>query len=216
MMLDKFLQAVDPRSDMIPNANPVAGNIPGTKLGLFDLISNMFGRNEFLTGLGIFGFLATLWTVYSILAYVISIVFLAFYVYASVQKKQYLDLQTEALRDKERLYDEQFRGRPQNSRLSDILRHTESDNPNDWKLAIIEADIILDDILKQRGYVGTTLGERLKNISSQQLVSLNDAWEAHKVRNRIAHDGADFVLTKRAAEETISRYRRVFSEFDIY
>ena len=45
--------------------------------------------------------------------------------------------------------------------------------------------------------------------------TLNDAWEAHKVRNRIAHDGADFVLTKRMVDETINRYLRVFEELGV-
>jgi len=69
--------------------------------------------------------------------------------------------------------------------------------------------------LKQRGYAGNSLGERLRSISPSQLSTLDDAWEAHKVRNQIAHGGADFVLTKRLAEETINRYRRVFGEFGI-
>ena len=70
-------------------------------------------------------------------------------------------------------------------------------------------------MLKQCGYVGNSLGERLRTITPSQLSSIDDAWEAHKVRNRIAHDGADFVLTKRMAEQTIAQYRRVFSEFGI-
>jgi len=119
------------------------------------------------------------------------------------------------LRDAERLYDEQFRGVIHSTRLQDVLTHSDSENPNDWKLAIIEADIILDDALKQKGYPGNSLGERLKNVSPQQLNSLQDAWEAHKVRNRIAHDGSDFILTKRIAEETIGRYRRVLSELGV-
>jgi hypothetical protein len=91
----------------------------------------------------------------------------------------------------------------------------ESSNPNDWKLAIIEADIILDDILKKQGYAGNSLGERLKSIAPSQLESLQDAWEAHKVRNNIAHQGADFILTQRLAQETITKYQRVFTEFGV-
>jgi hypothetical protein len=93
--------------------------------------------------------------------------------------------------------------------------HSTSSQPNDWKLAIIEADIILDDILKQKGYAGNSLGERLKSISPNQLESLQDAWEAHKVRNRIAHEGSDFILTQRMAQETVTRYQRVFNEFGV-
>jgi hypothetical protein len=140
---------------------------------------------------------------------------LVLYAYASTRRWQYFALGDKELRDAEDAYDEQYRGVRKATRLNDVLAHTASSNPNDWKLAIIEADIILDDILKQQGYVGSSLGERLKSIGTGELNSLNDAWEAHKIRNRIAHDGADFVLTQRLAEETINRYRRVFTEFGV-
>jgi len=162
-----------------------------------------------------FDFFSTAWSLYTILAYLVSIFLLVLYVYASIQKNLYVDLQTAQLREAERLYDEQYRGVAGNSRLQDVLKHSDSDNPNDWKLAIIEADIILDDVLKQHGYPGSTLGERLKSVSPGSLDSLQDAWEAHKVRNRIAHDGADFVLTKRIAQDTIVRYQKVFNEFGV-
>lgn len=177
---------------------------------IFSIFSGLFTGGE-----GFFGFLNSAWSVYTILAYIVSIIFLGLYVYASIHRNLYMDMQTQVLRDNERLYDEQFRDAPGNSRMKDVLLHTESDNPNDWKLAIIEADIILDEVLKQRGYSGNSLGERLKSISPSQLESLNSAWEAHKVRNRIAHDGADFVLTKRMVQETVANYQRVFAEFDI-
>jgi hypothetical protein len=178
---------------------------------------------EFLSSLGtgwfslagILAILSWLWSIYAIIAYIISILLLVLYVYASVRKNLYAEMQTQMLRDAERLYDEQFRGAVHSTRLQDVLTHSTSENPNDWKLAIIEADIILDDSLKQKGYPGNSLGERLKNVGPQQLNSLQDAWEAHKVRNRIAHDGADFVLTKRIAQETIARYQRVFTELGV-
>ncbi len=177
---------------------------------VFSVFGSLLGSNT-----GFFGFLNSLWSIYAIFAYIISIIFLVMYVYASVQRNQYIDLNTQILRDGEKLYDEQFRGALKNSRLQDMLAHTESENPNDWKLAIIEADIILDNLLKKHGYSGNSLGERLKNISPNQLETLNDAWEAHKIRNRIAHDGADFVLTQRLVQETITRYKRVFDEFGV-
>jgi len=192
---------------------------PQFGVDVFSVIGDKLGDSEgtahLFTGGGFFDLLNTIWFVYAILAYLVCILFLVMYVYASVRKKLYSDLQTEAIREGERLYDEKYRGAARNTRLKDVLTHIDSENPNDWKLAIIEADIILDDILKKRGYVGNSLGERLKSISVDQLASLNDAWEAHKVRNRIAHDGADFVLTKRIAQETVVRYQKVFKEFDV-
>lgn len=205
-MILKFLQAKDSLADNIPAANPLDGTLPGIS---FDSLSGLVSFG------GILAFLGALWSFYTVLAYIVTIILLILYVYASVKKNLYLGLQTQGLRDMEKLYDEQFSQSPHNNRLQDILNHSTSDNPNDWKLAIIEADIVLDDLLKQRGFIGSSLGERLKSISSGQMQNLNDAWEAHKIRNRIAHDGADFVLTKRIAQETIARYQRVFAEFGI-
>lgn len=205
-MILKFLQSPNSVTEAIPEAQPLAGTLPGLSFdGLVGVVS--LG--------GILSFLGVLWSIYTILAYIFCIILLALYVYASVQKNLWLGLQIQALRDMERMYDEQYRKGPRGNSLQSVLDHLSSDNPNDWKLAIIESDIMLDDILKQRGYLGTSLGERLKSISSDQLKTLNDAWEAHKIRNRIAHDGADFVLTHRVAQETIGRYQRVFAEFGV-
>jgi hypothetical protein len=44
--------------------------------------------------------------------------------------------------------------------------------------------------------------------------TLNQAWEAHKIRNAIAHQGADFLLSEREAKRVVSLYREVFQEFD--
>jgi hypothetical protein len=206
-MILKFLQGAQ-RNDLIPTSQGLQGDSLGLS-GLFDSIGSI------ISVVGVIGVLSTLWTFYTILAYIFSILLLVLYVYASIRKNLYLGLQSQILRDKERLYDEQYRGAPRSTRLQDVLSHSTSENPNDWKLAIIEADIILDDALKQKGFPGTSLGERLKNVAPQQLNTLQDAWEAHKVRNRIAHDGADFVLTKRIAQETINRYQKVFSELGV-
>lgn len=171
--------------------------------------------SQYLSIEGILSFLNTVWTAYAVFAYIISIIFLVWYVYGSSGKKQIEDITAAEQAEKERLYQERFNKRPKNHRLEEMLAHIASENPSDWKLAIIEADIILDEILKSGGYAGDSLGERLRGISSGQLRSLDDAWQAHKVRNQIAHGGADFVLTRRLAEDTIKQYRTVFHEFGV-
>jgi hypothetical protein len=186
---------------------------------IFSLIWSIFGNNEGTANLlnpnGFLRLLDIIWTMYAFLAFIVSGLMLALYAYASTKRWEYYAKGDKELRDEEALYDEMYRGVKTSSRLDDVLMHIASPNPNDWKLAIIEADIILDEALKSRGYAGNSLGERLKSISPSQLASLSEAWEAHKVRNRIAHEGADFVLTKRIAEDTISRYRRVFNELGV-
>lgn len=93
------------------------------------------------------------------------------------------------------------------------LQYLESDNPSDWKLAIIEADNILDQMVRAMQYAGENLGERLKNIEPSDFTTLEDAWEAHKVRNRIAHESG-YLLTKREARRVIGLFENVFKEFD--
>ncbi len=90
-----------------------------------------------------------------------------------------------------------------------------SDNPSDWRLAIIEADIYLDRVLDQKGFYGDTLGDKLKQLTPEKLPSIQLAWEAHKVRNRIAHDGVDYVLTMPEARRVLSYYEIVFRDLEV-
>ena len=103
--------------------------------------------------------------------------------------------------------------RGKNSKWEEVQNHVRSENPNDWRLAIIEADIMLEEALTNAGYVGMTIGDKLKTANDASFTTLQDAWDAHKVRNEIAHTGSDFVLTKKLANDTIIRYERVLREF---
>jgi hypothetical protein len=100
-----------------------------------------------------------------------------------------------------------------NARWSKVLDHLDSLNEADWRLGILEADNMLGEILDSMGYVGDTMGEQLQGVEGADFRTLNEAWEAHKVRNRIAHEGAEFALSKREAQRVISLYRQVFEEF---
>ena len=102
---------------------------------------------------------------------------------------------------------------PNTVRWKKVLEHLESKNPNDWKIAIIEADTILDEIVERMGYHGETLGERLKKIEKSDFNTLDNAWEAHKVRNAIAHEGSAFQLNEREARRVIALFQSVFEEF---
>jgi hypothetical protein len=95
-----------------------------------------------------------------------------------------------------------------------IMNHLASTNQGDWRLAVIEADILLDTMLEEKGVPGMTIGERLKVLKTGDMKTLNQAWEAHKIRNAIAHQGADFLLSEREAKRVVSLYREVFQEFD--
>lgn len=99
-----------------------------------------------------------------------------------------------------------------NEEWDKILALMNSDNPSDWKLAIIEADVLLDELVTRMGYKGDNLGEKLKTVEPSDFLTLDLAWEAHKVRNAIAHQGG-YTLTKREARRVIDLFQKVFEEF---
>lgn len=82
-----------------------------------------------------------------------------------------------------------------------------------WRVGILEADNILNDLLVDRGYQGATIADRL-SVASFNTIDL--AWAAHKIRNRIAHDGSRFVITERIAKNTFDLFKAVFTEFKIF
>lgn len=100
-----------------------------------------------------------------------------------------------------------------NDRWERILEYINSETPDDWKLAILDADVILDKMMTKSGYAGDSLGEKLKQVEKSDFHTINDAWEAHKIRNMIAHEGSGIILTKRTAKKAIDSYRKVFEEF---
>jgi uncharacterized membrane protein YciS (DUF1049 family) len=99
-----------------------------------------------------------------------------------------------------------------NARWDNIKTYMESDNESDWKLAIIEADKLLDELVSKMGYLGDNLGERLKSVEPSDFLSLQAAWEAHKMRNRIAHEQG-LHLSRREARRIIDLFAEVFKEF---
>jgi len=89
----------------------------------------------------------------------------------------------------------------------------DSTNPSDWRLAIIEADILLDEMLSRMPYPGETIADKLKTVEKSDFNTIENAWEAHKARNQVVHAGSDYQLTEREAKRIIDLYRSVFEEF---
>lgn len=126
-----------------------------------------------------------------------------------IRKKEELIYDTKV----ELAYQETTKGDPAlGHRWEDVKRLIDSTNQNDWKQAILSADLILDDILTTMGYRGESVGEKLKRVEPADFRTLQQAWEAHKVRNQIAHE-VGFNLTHYDANATIGLYRTVFEEF---
>ena len=88
----------------------------------------------------------------------------------------------------------------------------EGNTPSEWREAIIEADIMLDDVLAKRGYEGDGVGEKLKSANKESFGTLQNAWEAHKVRNLIAHQGSSFDLSESIASAELFSIMKPCSE----
>lgn len=57
------------------------------------------------------------------------------------------------------------------------------------KHAVMEADKLVDFILKKKGYRGETFADRLRNAESHINHDIYQSiWNGHKIRNQIAHD----------------------------
>lgn len=73
-------------------------------------------------------------------------------------------------------------------------------------LAVVDADKLLDEALKKRGFKGKTMGERL--VAAQRSLSDNDSvWYAHKLRNRLVHE-PNIRLKKSEAQNALQGFRQ--------
>jgi len=82
------------------------------------------------------------------------------------------------------------------------------------KLAILEADRILNEILKMAGYPGKNLDERLEQADSAQISNIEELRQAHKLKNRLVSE-PDFVITRNEAEIIIDIYKKALQELNL-
>jgi hypothetical protein len=95
-----------------------------------------------------------------------------------------------------------------------IIKRLEAKDEANHKLAVIEADKLLDTVLKKLTIPGSTMGERLKAIPVSQLPSIENVWKVHKLRNHLVHT-TEFVLTDNKAKQAIDIYHQAFIELKV-
>ena len=98
-----------------------------------------------------------------------------------------------------------------NARWEEIEKHINSTREAEWKFAVIEADKLVDEVLKGAGFQGDTMGDRLMNIQPGQLTTLQNLWEAHKIRNRLVHD-VNYFLRYTEAKRAVGLYEKTLKE----
>ncbi len=177
---------------------------------LYNLIAGGQGGSGGIDISGIISILTVLWVVITIVAYIISLAFLALFIHSTLRMYQTVD--ADAPRFATITNHERAEEVRDHSRWNHIRELIESAQESDWRQAIIEADIMLDDLLTQLRYEGDTVGEKLRAVDPAKFRTLDEAWEAHKVRNNIAHQGSAYPLTDHLAYRTILHYENVFKE----
>ncbi len=98
-------------------------------------------------------------------------------------------------------------------RWSRLLEEAGSENERTWRLAILEADIMLNELLDTLGYKGETMADKMRSADKANFQTLDLAWEAHKFRNQIAHEAGAHLLSAREVSRVMGLYERVFKEF---
>ncbi|HUC88654.1 MAG TPA: hypothetical protein VMR49_01315 [Candidatus Paceibacterota bacterium] len=154
------------------------------------------------------------WTVVGIVSALISILCIGIIIFSLVRLReiQIYDKREVDHEIHEALLRDQETSRNENPRWHYVLTLVESPNESDWRVAIIEADNMLEELFKERGFHGDTLSELLEDAKSGGILSIQNAWDAHLVRNKIAHEGSNFALSQVEARRVIKMFQNVFEE----
>lgn len=172
----------------------------------------MFGGGSVGDGVSrLLVFISQVWVILTILAIIVSIIAIWILVYSITRIYQ---IRQEEEPRYATITKHDARERLEDSRWKHVKDLIASNNESDWRQAVMEADIILDELLTRIGYVGDSVGEKLRMVNPAHFGTLNNAWEAHKVRNQIAHEGSAYQVTDRLAYRAIANYEAVFREHD--
>ena len=91
-----------------------------------------------------------------------------------------------------------------------IMNNCETSEPSSLAMAVLGGDKLVDKAMVELGFVGKTMGERLKN-SPKKFSDLDGLWSAHKLRNRLAHE-TGFVPSSKEARQALANFRRALKD----
>lgn len=92
----------------------------------------------------------------------------------------------------------------------DIEKRSKDTDSQMRQIALLNADKLLDQALRERDMSGATMGERLK--AADVLFKNSDhVWFAHKLRNRIAHE-SDVKISGRDYSRAINAFKQALKD----
>jgi hypothetical protein len=157
------------------------------------------------------------WTVVGFVSAICSVIFISIIIFALVRMREIQlhekmeinhEINEALLRDKEK-------SRNENQKWNYILTLIESPNESDWRMSIMEADTLLEESLKGKELTGNTVAELLEEARSSGYASIQNAWDAHLIRNKIAHEGSDYPLSQTEGRRVIKMFQNFFEELKI-
>ena len=92
-----------------------------------------------------------------------------------------------------------------------IAKKLRSGDESEYKLAIIEADETLNDILEKVGYSGETLEEKIDKVSLVVISNKEEILKVHKVRNSIVYN-PNYKVELEEAKKLLEIYRKALTD----
>jgi len=157
------------------------------------------------------------WSVVGIVSSLLSLIFIIIIIFCivrmfEIQAYDKMEIKHEIhealLRDKEK-------ARNENQRWTYITTLVESPNESDWRMAILEADSFLEEVLREKDMTGDTVSELLESAKSNGYTSIQNAWDAHIVRNKIAHEGSEYPVSQIEGRRVIKMFQNFFEELKV-
>jgi hypothetical protein len=99
------------------------------------------------------------------------------------------------------------------TRWDNLLNLINTENPDNWKAAVLESSVMLNEVLEIIGYEGETLGKKLSNLIPEQLENLETIKQANEVKNEIVKN-SEYKITKEEAEKLVDTFGDALKFFE--
>lgn len=115
---------------------------------------------------------------------------------------------------KERVFAAEFAyGKAAGQHWEGIKARLQKGDEANLKLAVVEADKLVDEIIKRMGLPGKDMAERLKQVEVHEIKSIDKIWATHEIRNRIVRE-PNFKLAQQEAEAAVGNIEEALKELE--